>query len=261
MSSQRGARNKLADVLADIKNSRTEDADEVVPTPPKRRSAVNYVALSGHVPRQSRSQSNNNNTELKNAATTNAISSTPKKRTYILRLFDRTVDLAPFSGENGREDVPLYPVCRAWVHGRQPTKEGRDKSSLKQQIKIEKSISSPSTNQLEQAQPEAPAEVLSLPSPKTKADIIKHYKFASKDPDIDVRIPQSVRDFKAPSDIEETVDKFIQTMDHRECLEENKLRWKKVRRDWSEARRIHESRYEESFKVLHDIFMSAQRGV
>lgn len=258
MSSQKGARNKLADVLADIKNSRTEDADEVGPTPAKRRSAVNYVALSGHTPRQSRSQSNNS--ELKNTSTTNAISSTPKKRTYILRLFDRTVDLAPFSGENSCEDVPLYPVCRAWVHGRQANKEGQDKNPTKQQIKIEKPISSQSTTQPEQAT-ETQAEVHSLPPPKSKADIIKRYKLASNDQDIDVRIPQSVRDFKAPPDVEETIDKFIQTMDHHECMEVNKLRWKKVRQDWSEARKFHESRFEESFKVLQDIFMSVHRGV
>ena len=30
--------------------------------------------------------------------------------TYIIKLFDRSVDLARFS-----EDTPLYPVCRAWM--------------------------------------------------------------------------------------------------------------------------------------------------
>lgn len=32
------------------------------------------------------------------------------KNTYIIKLFDRSVDLARFS-----EDSPLYPVCRAWM--------------------------------------------------------------------------------------------------------------------------------------------------
>jgi len=30
---------------------------------------------------------------------------------YIMKLFDRSVDLAQFS-----HDTPLYPVCRAWIH-------------------------------------------------------------------------------------------------------------------------------------------------
>jgi len=30
---------------------------------------------------------------------------------YVMKLFDRSVDLAQFSA-----DTPLYPVCRAWIH-------------------------------------------------------------------------------------------------------------------------------------------------
>lgn len=30
--------------------------------------------------------------------------------TFVIRLFDRSVDLAQFT-----EDTPLYPVCRAWL--------------------------------------------------------------------------------------------------------------------------------------------------
>ena len=39
--------------------------------------------------------------------------------TYIMKLFDRSVDLAVFD-----EDSPLYPICRAWLknnpHSREP---------------------------------------------------------------------------------------------------------------------------------------------
>lgn len=30
--------------------------------------------------------------------------------TYVMKLFDRSVDLARF-----QEDTPLYPICRAWM--------------------------------------------------------------------------------------------------------------------------------------------------
>ncbi|KAJ8983971.1 hypothetical protein NQ317_008675 [Molorchus minor] len=35
---------------------------------------------------------------------------TPYHHTYVMKLFDRSVDLARF-----QEDTPLYPICRAWM--------------------------------------------------------------------------------------------------------------------------------------------------
>lgn len=32
------------------------------------------------------------------------------RHTYVMKLFDRSVDLARF-----QEDTPLYPICRAWM--------------------------------------------------------------------------------------------------------------------------------------------------
>lgn len=34
----------------------------------------------------------------------------PFHHTYVMKLFDRSVDLAQFE-----EDTPLYPICRAWM--------------------------------------------------------------------------------------------------------------------------------------------------
>lgn len=34
----------------------------------------------------------------------------PYRHTYVMKLFDRSVDLARFE-----EDTPLYPICRAWM--------------------------------------------------------------------------------------------------------------------------------------------------
>lgn len=33
-----------------------------------------------------------------------------KNNSYVMKLFDRSVDLAQFT-----EDTPLYPICRAWM--------------------------------------------------------------------------------------------------------------------------------------------------
>lgn len=39
-----------------------------------------------------------------------AINDAAFHHTYVMKLFDRSVDLAQF-----REDTPLYPICRAWM--------------------------------------------------------------------------------------------------------------------------------------------------
>lgn len=38
--------------------------------------------------------------------------------TYVIKLFDRSVDLAQFS-----ENTPLYPICRAWMRNSPSVRE------------------------------------------------------------------------------------------------------------------------------------------
>lgn len=42
--------------------------------------------------------------------------------TYVIKLFDRSVDLAQFS-----ENTPLYPICRAWMRN-SPSMRERERS-------------------------------------------------------------------------------------------------------------------------------------
>lgn len=46
----------------------------------------------------------------------------PTLDTYVIKLFDRSVDLAQFS-----ENTPLYPICRAWMRN-SPTVRERERS-------------------------------------------------------------------------------------------------------------------------------------
>lgn len=164
-----------------------------------------------------------------------------ERKTYILKLFDRRVDLATFvTTEVKSNNKPLYPVCRAWVHG--PDTPRSDEST---------------TNH-----PEIDNENFNLPPPKSKLAAIQHFNMDPNDGDIDLRIPQSVRDFKPQENIEKSIDDSISNpLDHDECLENNKQRWKKVRNEWAEVRKVHEYRYEESFKILDDMFNDRlQRG-
>lgn len=44
--------------------------------------------------------------------------SCPSPDTYVIKLFDRSVDLAQFS-----ESTPLYPICRAWMRNNPSVRE------------------------------------------------------------------------------------------------------------------------------------------
>lgn len=50
-----------------------------------------------------------------------------------------------------------------------------------------------------------------------------------------------------------TEEKIDQPMSHERYLDLNKIRWKSIRRDKMEARKIHEARYEESFRILQEM--------
>lgn len=265
MSSQKGARSKLADVLADIKNSRAEDdldcsSQDVAPTPAKRRSAVNYKVLSGQAPRQSRSStasnssvinpiSNHNHHHETRSTTTNTESAqqqTLRQRSYVLKLYDRAIDLAEFinTDEGDAVDVPLYPVCRSWVHG-QPKSQAPHKPAA-----------SPNCVPQQESAASGQLEVVTMPPPLTKAEVLQSLNLPAQEESVDIRVPDSVRNFVKPENTDS-----IQSMERDECLELNKQRWRKVREEWSSARRIHEARYAKSFKILQDMVMVSSRAV
>lgn len=166
----------------------------------------------------------------------------------ILKLFDRSVDLAQFEFQE-IEDPPLYPVCRAWVQGAHNEASLRNKSPTKYTSKPDNSNG---THPINDESSLSTPESFRLPPPKTKLEAAKEFNLELDSEDSDLRIPQDVRNFKRPEKVEEAVDNAIETMSHQECFEVNKQRWKKVRANWSEARKIHEFRYAESFKALEE---------
>ncbi|CAG5127649.1 unnamed protein product, partial [Candidula unifasciata] len=85
----------------------SQDASEGESSAPQTESASSKPVLS---PKKSSSKPNrkrkrrNDSSDLDNA---------DEQQTVIMKLFDRSVDLALFP-----EDTPLYPVCRAWIQNR-----------------------------------------------------------------------------------------------------------------------------------------------
>lgn len=225
------ARSKLADVLADIKNGKAQ----VTPKPKTPQIQTTVAKITKPV-------------------------AVRKTKTRVLKLFNRCVDLAQF---DNKDEPQLYPVCRAWLHGYQQNKQQKDQGNLDSH---EDETKTTTDNQVSNDEPQdisqletanttinnTTNEIHSMPPPKTKKEAIDAFNLDVDGEDlehIDLRIPNSVRNFKPSRDLEETFDKSS-TMNHLECMALNKYRWKQIKKDWSEARKIHEYRYEESFKIL-----------
>lgn len=293
-SGSRGsARTKLADVLADIRNSRAEHLganQDYGPSSAKRRSAVNYVELSGNQTRSTRSGTQRISNNISQCNSPDLAITPNRKRTYNLKLFDRSLDLAQFVDETNKYDgkeYPLYPVCRSWLeddnikgvqdmdltlHSQQPSVPDHNISSRNIACKNSEKVTNRRFEKIEDcnspnacstpeitASSSPAADIFRLPPPLSSIEVAKKLGASPAENDINLRVPSSVRDFKPAPDLERTFDKTFNTMARHECLEINRDRWKKVREDWKKANSISESRYHESFKILNDMFKAHQK--
>lgn len=154
------------------------------------------------------------------------------QHTYIMKLFDRSVDLAIFD-----EDSSLYPICRAWLknspHSRDPPPQSPE--------------------------PEAPAPTNSEEETERIPDIYKMPPPIKQDPDdhTDYRIPHPVPQPKTYffiSDADDAPPAESLLLKHME-------RWKQVRQSWIDQGRINEMRYGESMQLLRDIFDCQMKDV
>ncbi|KAB0793477.1 hypothetical protein PPYR_13099 [Photinus pyralis] len=154
----------------------------------------------------------------------------PVHHTYVMKLFDRSVDLARFE-----EDTPLYPICRAWMANlpRNP------------QVIVKRRLSSPepdsntwSNNFTEINRLPRPSEGFRtrIPSPlpaqlgRSKDDVDKiNFNYEDKSPlSRDILIPTHLR------------------------------RWRSVKKKWISTAQKNESRYEKSMQILQTIYNKAQ---
>ncbi|XP_031708465.1 protein lin-37 homolog isoform X2 [Anarrhichthys ocellatus] len=147
-----------------------------------------------------------------------------KQNAYIIKLFDRSVDLAQFN-----TSTPLYPICRAWMRNN-PSVRVLPASPSPPHIMVE----------------EEPTDLINgkgqnvyrLPPP-TSCPIN-----TSGEP-VNLRIPQTEKP---------TVNKLTDPLpvtgslicDHME-------RWKKIRQKWKECSSKNQLRYSESIRVLKEM--------
>ncbi|KAJ8949328.1 hypothetical protein NQ314_008248 [Rhamnusium bicolor] len=155
---------------------------------------------------------------------------TPYHHTYVMKLFDRSVDLARF-----QEDTPLYPICRAWMQN-QP----RNHNPI-----IKRRVSSPEPdNSLWNEN--SISGVTRLPPPTRP---------------FDTRIPSPIP--------EQAQNKDNINLNYDECpvVEKNELicghlqRWVKVKKKWIATAAKNEERYTRSTHVLQAIYNKAQENM
>ncbi|GFQ97325.1 protein lin-37 homolog [Trichonephila clavata] len=151
---------------------------------------------------------------------------------YIMKLFDRAVDLTPFN-----DQTPLYPICRAWINNQELYKSA-------QQIKEEP------------ASGETPAIEEPEKEKEENDDFVRHLPAPS---------PLEGKDLRIPSPIPQPEEEFVICSDEQNAVSKESLmskhlqRWKAVRRKWKHAAKLNEDRYRESAAVLKSIFDKAQR--
>lgn len=186
--------------------------------------------------------------------------------TYVMKLFDRSVDLAQF-----REDTPLYPVCRAWMANqprnttlaikreRTPTPEPPDESTMisngspggEDGIDRRDGISMGLQNgggeskdmyKLPAPHPIAPGKTqrdLRMPSP------VMYEKDADID-DLELYLNMQKDGYLKPEGSSCPTTEVL--------LNKHLNHWIKVRRKWQKAAQENEARYSESKVILQGMF-------
>ncbi|XP_041798025.1 protein lin-37 homolog isoform X1 [Chelmon rostratus] len=147
-----------------------------------------------------------------------------KQNSYIIKLFDRSVDLAQFN-----TSTPLYPICRAWMRNNPSVREPASSPSPSHSM-IEEEVTDMINGKGQ--------NVYRLPPP-TSCPVS-----TSGEP-INLRIPLTEKP---------TVTKLTDSIpvssplicDHME-------RWKKIRHKWKECSNKNQLRYSESIKILKEM--------
>lgn len=199
--------------------------------------------------------------------------------TFVMKLFDRSVDLAQFA-----DNAALYPVCRAWMKNephntnmapriRTPTPEPpaeieENEEGEKSQEENGKSGEDVQDDDRDTEKPKHPERTTPSPSSSTtgepKAKIVKRdlsvYRLPPPESlDVDdfgnemtLRKPQVKRpDIDKKFDISKDQSA---APDASTLLNGHMVRWFEVRRAWKKAAALNEQRYADSMKVLNDMF-------
>ncbi|RZF37803.1 hypothetical protein LSTR_LSTR007165 [Laodelphax striatellus] len=155
--------------------------------------------------------------------------------TFVMKLFDRSVDLAQFA-----EETPLYPICRAWMANKPTIKTEPENVPEKQKEESMEEEKLKEEND-EEIDPDNIKDVYKLPPP----------------------VGPPVNRIPSPERVELigiTDETFEMNTNKGVLLNEHMERWMRVRRKWQKAAQDNEARYAESGKILTAIYKKAVRA-
>ena len=148
--------------------------------------------------------------------------------TFVMKLFDRSVDLAQFktSSDVSCPSYPLYPVARAWIRN--------EPSNLKQ--------APTASTEPETDCPEEADSVTRLPPPAPLAEDVRT-----------VRVPPRLEPGLC-SDLDLELDQGDTGQPANVLLSNHLVKWWSVRKSWKQASAENEKRYQKSLNILKDIY-------
>jgi len=153
--------------------------------------------------------------------------STAFHHTFVMKLFDRSVDLAQFRGS---ANYPLYPVCRAWMRN-EPANTGQAPRER---------TPTPEPGSDSDQESEA-GDVYKLPPPVSIPEVGPSPRIPPPPPvqtgtELDLDLDQT--DAPPPALL----------------LSNHLVRWWGVRKAWKQAANENEERYQKSLTILKDMF-------
>ncbi|XP_017167858.1 protein lin-37 homolog isoform X2 [Mus musculus] len=153
-----------------------------------------------------------------------------RSNTYVIKLFDRSVDLAQFS-----ENTPLYPICRAWMRN-SPTVRERERSPGSPLPPL------PEDGEGSEVINSKNRDVYKLPPPTAPGPLGDACRS---------RIPSPLQPETegTPDDEPSEPEPSPSTLIYR-----NMQRWKRIRQRWKEASHRNQLRYSESMKILREMY-------
>nr|XP_033818412.1 protein lin-37 homolog isoform X1 [Geotrypetes seraphini] len=155
-----------------------------------------------------------------------------RPNTYIIKLFDRSVDLAQFN-----ESTPLYPICRAWMRNNPSVRERERSPSPSLPAAPEDEEGTDGLNGKCQ-------DVHRLPPPAP-------CQLNNAGETVNLRIPSPLLHTEEPININTPPDQ-APTMST--LIYKNMDRWKKIRQRWKDASHKNQLRYAESMKILKEMY-------
>ncbi|XP_028177748.1 protein lin-37 homolog isoform X2 [Ostrinia furnacalis] len=191
------ARGRLKGALLEVLDPPAEESDESYePSPTKKERQEKKDSEEEYTPRRK----------------------SPVRQSYVLKLFDRSVDLSQFE-----ENSPLYPICRAWMINQPKENYENFGQSYEEPEQTEESVELPG--------PEGPP-VSRIP------ELLPEQKARNKD-----NINLNYREAPPPS--------------REQLLRWHGARWAAVRQAWLDQAQRVEARYDAAQNVLNKININA----